>query len=153
MRREARFAAAGCAVLLLGGCGMGRAALDAQPVQSAAMAPVTTAEGIQQFSVPADGRALLGAELRKRVPGPIQDAQISNAWRTAASAQKTPDDYAACVTATTPQGNQTFVMVKSGGGRSAGIGDVIAGAAAAKRCGDPSRVVQWAPLTEAVAMQ
>lgn len=128
-----------------GGGGMAGAPPTAQP-RVVGMAPVTTAAGIQQFAVPADGRSLYAMRLHQLVPGPLQDAQISNAWRTAASANVTPNDYAACVEATSPAGTQRFMIVKSGGG----TGDVIAGAAAEKRCSDPSRVVQWVPLDEAL---
>jgi hypothetical protein len=81
------------------------------------------------------------------VQGPITEAKISNGWRTAASASKTPNDYAACVSATTATGTQTFMIVKSG----AGTGDVRSGAAASKVCNDTTRVTQWVALGEAVA--
>jgi hypothetical protein len=119
------------------------------PATVATMAPTTTAGGIQQFSVPADGRALLTQRLTQLVPGPIVEARISNGWRTAASASATPNDYAACVSATTEGGTQTFMVVKSG----VGTGDVKGGAAATKICSDPARVVQWVPLSEAVALR
>lgn len=150
MRRQARFgaAAAGFAALLLGGCGGGSFGANPSPSQPVAMQPITTAEGIQQFSVPSDGRILLSQRLRQEIVAePILEARISNAWRTAASASRTPNDYAACVSATTSGGTRTFMIVKSGGG----TGDVIRGAQADQRCSDSTRVVQWVPFSEAVA--
>src|SRR6202012_2235086 len=55
----------------------------------------TTANGVEQFPVPQDGRSLLAQRLVQLVPGRITDARISNAWRTAAAAQVKPNDYAA----------------------------------------------------------
>jgi hypothetical protein len=151
--------AALAALLMVGGCssggigtslgGMFGSSTAPPPAPVASMAPITTASGVQQFSVPADGRALLARRLVQLVPGPIADARISNGWRTAASANATPNDYAACISATTGGGTQTFMVVKSG----EGTGDVKAGAAAAAICGDPARVVQWVQLGEAVAMR
>jgi len=113
------------------------------------MAPTTTADGTQQFSVPPNGRTALRERLVQLVPGPIHEARLSNAWRTAASASVTPNDYAACVSASTGTGTSTFVIIVSG----SGTGDVISGAKAGQRCSDPTRVVQWVPFTEAVVAQ
>lgn len=150
---------AACACLLMaGGCssgGMGTSlggmfgSAPTPPAPVASMAPITTASGVQQFAVPPDGRALLARRLVQLVPGPIAEARISNGWRTAASANATPNDYAACISATTGGGTQTFMVVKSG----EGTGDVKAGAAAAQICGDPGRVIQWVQLGEAVSMR
>jgi hypothetical protein len=111
------------------------------------MQTVTNADGTEQFSVPPDGRAAVGARLSQVVPEPIEEARISNAWRTAASARVTPNDYATCVSAKTASGTRNFVMIVSNGG----IGDVISGSAARTRCADAARVVQWVTLAEAVA--
>jgi hypothetical protein len=137
------------AALMLGGCvsgGSGGAGLfSSKP--AATMQTVTNADGTEQFSVPSDGRAAVQAKLAQVVTEPIQEARISNAWRTAASARVTPNDYATCVSATTASGTRNFVMIVSNGG----IGDVISGSAARTRCADAARVVQWVAFTEVVA--
>ena len=138
-------ALAGCSSGMSGGMFAPQAA--GPTAMAPTMAPITTAGGVQQFSVPLDGRAALAQRLVILVPGPITQAQVSNGWRTAASASATPNDYAACVSATTPTGVQTFMIVRSGGA----TGDVKGGTAAAQICNDPNRVVQWVPLTEAMA--
>ena len=104
-----------------------------------------TANGVEQFPVPPDGRALLAQRLVQLVPGHITDARISNAWRTAAAAQVKPNDYAACVSAASGRGTQVFLIVKSG----PGTGDVISGTSALQRCADGNRVTQWVTLPEA----
>jgi hypothetical protein len=147
--RPAGFGPALLAALLLGGCvsgGSGVGGLFASK-PAATMKTVTNADGTEQFSVPPDGRAAVGAKLAQVVTEPIQEARISNAWRTAASARVTPNDYATCVSATTTSGTRSFVMIVSNGG----IGDVISGSAARTRCADAARVVQWVTLTEVVA--
>ncbi|MDQ0394030.1 hypothetical protein [Labrys monachus] len=105
-----------------------------------------TADGVEQFAVPPDGRSLLAQRLVQLVPGRITDARISNAWRTAAAAQVKPNDYAACVSASAGHGTQVFLIVKSG----PGTGDVISGSAALQRCADDKRVTQWVTLPEAI---
>jgi hypothetical protein len=104
-----------------------------------------TANGVEQFPVPQDGRSLLAQRLVQLVPGRITDARISNAWRTAAAAQVKPNDYAACVSASGGRGTQVFLIVKSG----RGTGDVISGTNALQRCADTNRVTQWVTLPEA----
>jgi len=78
--------------------------------------------------------------------GRLDDARVSNAWRTAAGARAKPDDYAACVS--TVAGGQTryFVIVVSGATTSG----FIAGPDAVARCSDPARVVQWGAFPEAL---
>ena len=111
------------------------------PVAAETGIPAPNGDQIQYFRVPADGRGALLARLETLAggPGAYSDVRISNAWRTAASAQVTPNDYAACVSATTGRGIETWMIVVSG----AGTGDAIGGAAGAKRCGDPTRVQTW----------
>jgi len=142
------------AALLLGGCvsggGSGGGVMSMfSSTPSASMQPVRNADGTEQFSVPSAGREAVRARIAQVVSEPIQDARISNAWRTAASAKVTPDDYATCVSATTPSGTRNFVMIVSG----SGIGDVISGPAARTRCADNARVVQWVAFKEVVASQ
>ncbi|WP_448952841.1 hypothetical protein [Labrys neptuniae] len=108
--------------------------------------PVVTADGTQQFVVPAAGRATLAHKLAQLVPGRITDARISNAWRTPAAAKAHPDEYAACVSADAGSGAQVFLIVTNG----SHTGDVISGAKAAERCADGKRVTQWATLPEAM---
>ena len=103
-------ALAGCGATAPGSFVAGRVE---QPVM---MAPVTTVDGTMQFDVPPEHRVLFSQRVTQLVDGPIQTAQISNGWRTAASARVTPNDYAACVNATTASGSHTFMVVKSGGG-------------------------------------
>src|SRR5689334_4281574 len=63
------------------------------------MSPVVTADGTQQFAVPPEGRAVLRQKLADYFQGQVEEARLSNAWRTAAGAQQKPNDYAACVAA------------------------------------------------------
>jgi hypothetical protein len=112
------------------------------------MQPIVTADGTQQFSVPPEGRAVLRRQLASIMQGQLDDARVSNAWRTAAGAQANPNDYAACVSATAGGQTRYFVWVVRGDSIS---GDVR-GAPAAARCQDPARVVQWVPFTEALVL-
>ena len=147
--RPAGIAPALLTALVLGGCvssGGGVSGLfSSRP--TATMQTVKRADGTEQFSVPPDGRAAVRARLSQVVTEPIQEARISNGWRTAASAQVTPNDYATCVSATTPSGTKNFIMIVAPGG----IGDVITGSAARTRCADPAKVVQWVSFAEVVA--
>lgn len=136
------------ALALLPGCG------SAPAPQVAIVSPVpeqpVTAGGVQQFPVPPAGRAILRQRLTSLLgneAGAVSDAGVSNAWRTAASAARTPDDYAACVRATTPTGLHTYVLVVSG----QTTGGLVSGPPAAQRCADPTRVREWVPFTEALA--
>lgn len=140
------------AALLLGGCvssGMSNVTdLFSSGPSGGGMQSVTNADGTSQFAVPANGRVIVRERLVQLVREPIAQARISNAWRTAASAKVTPNDYATCVSATTPSGTKDFVMIVSGG---SGVGDVISGSAASTRCADRARVAQWVPFNEAMA--
>ena len=119
----------------------GSATQPPAPVATANAIPAPNGEPIQYFAVPADGRSALLARLDTLAggPGAYSEARISNAWRTAASAQATPNDYAACVAAVTARGPETWMVVVSGGG----TGDAIGGRTGAQRCGDPTRVRSW----------
>jgi hypothetical protein len=148
MQQLSRFAALAASGLVLAGCSsyLSRptpyyATAPAAPVAAASGIPAPNGDQIQYFRVPSDGRAALMARLETLAggPGAYSDVRISNAWRTAASAQVTPNDYAACVSATTGRGIETWMIVVSG----TGTGDAIGGAAGAKRCGDPTRVQNW----------
>lgn len=139
------------ATIALNGCGATAPGSFAASVAGASeptqMGAVTTVNGVEQFDVPPDGRSILSQRLQQLVGEPIQSAKISNAWRTSASAQATPNDYAACVNATTASGSRTYMIVKSG----AGTGDVKDKSAAAAVCADQARVVHWTTLPEAMA--
>jgi len=136
--------AAGAA--MLAGCSGGMMASAPEPVQPALMAPTVTADGTQQFSVPTEGRAVLRQKLAEYLSGPLEDARVSNGWRTAAGAQQRPEDYAACVSATTGGQTRYFLFVVSGAVTSG----TVSGAPAAQKCNDPARVVQWLPFPEAM---
>lgn len=138
----------------LGACGGGvgggvfstSATLPPQPVT---MAPTVTADGTQQFAVPPEGRAVLRQKLSEYIRGSLEDARVSNAWRTAAAARQKPDDYAACVSATAGGQTRYFLIVVSGATTSG----TVSGPPAAERCNDPNRVAQWTPFPEAMVAQ
>jgi hypothetical protein len=144
-----RLAGALAAGAALGACGATSPGsfVASRVVEPTMMAPVTTIDGTQQFDVPAGHRPLFSQRLQQLVGEPIQSAQISNGWRTQASASATPNDYAACVSATTASGTSTFMVVKSG----AGTGDVKSKSEASAICNDPKRVVHWTLLNPAMA--
>lgn len=132
--------------LLLGGCGSVAIPGSAPPGLQAPASPTA----IQQFPVPPAGRAVLRTRLAALLgseAGSVSDASLSNAWRTTASAEQTPNDYAACVRATTPTGLHTYVLVVSG----QTTGGLVSGPPAVQRCADATRVTQFVPFTEAVA--
>jgi hypothetical protein len=156
MRSAIRIAALPALFLLLPACSLtGSApppAVVAAPAtpssQQLAMmqsAPPPSGEPIQYFRVPADGRAALLARLDQLTGGPENrsDVRISNAWRTAASAAKTPNDYAACISAKTAGGLQTWMVVVSG----TATGDAFGGPTGQERCSDPTRVTTWESVT------
>jgi len=132
-----------------GGMGGGyfSASTPAAPPTQVLMSPVVTADGTQQFAVPPDGRAVLRQKLAEYIQGPVQDARLSNGWRTAAGAQQKPNDYAACVAAVAGGQTRYFLIVVSG----AGVSGTVTGDPAAQKCNDPARVVQWVPFAEAMA--
>lgn len=117
------------------------------PVNAPVTLPAMTADGTQQFVVPGEGRGILRDTLVLRVQEPIASAQVSNAWRTAAGAQNNPNDYAACVSATSTSGTRYFLIVVSGN-RTSGI---VTGLQGQEKCLDRNRVVQWLPFPEATA--
>jgi hypothetical protein len=119
------------------------------PPQPVAIAPTVTADGTQQFAVPPAGRAVLRQKLGEYIQGPLEEARVSNAWRTAAAARQKPDDYAACVSATTGGQTRYFLIVVSGATTSG----TVSGPPAAERCNDPNRVAQWSPFPEAMVAQ
>lgn len=154
--RPVLLAAVGAAALGLAGC-PGDPAPEVAAVAPVAPArlpssalprPYVTPAGVRQFAVPPAGRAALRERLAALSgnAGPIADARISNAWQTPAGFQQHPNDYAACVSATTGAGTQTYLIVVSNGG----TGDVVGGNTAVSRCADAGRVTSWGPFREAV---
>jgi hypothetical protein len=111
------------------------------------MSPIVTADGTQQFAVPPEGRAVLRQKLAEYIQGQVEEARLSNGWRTAAGAQQKPNDYAACVAAVTGGQTRYFLIVVSG----VGVSGTVTGDPAAQKCNDPARVVQWVPFSEAMA--
>ena len=77
--------------LVLGGCVSGGGGGGVSGIFSsrptATMQPVKRADGTEQFSVPSAGREAVRAGSSQVVSEPIQEARISNGWRTAASAR------------------------------------------------------------------
>jgi hypothetical protein len=112
--------------------------------------PNMTADGTQQFVVPAAGRAVLRDALVLQLREPISSAQVSNGWRTAAAvAQQHPNDYAACLQTDSAAGRRYFLIVVAGN-KTSGL---VTGAQGQQKCTDPNRVVQWLPFPEATKVE